>query len=87
MIMEEGQLSRAAKGLVSSGMDQDSAEALGEMKAKHPQVDKAVPLVAENTTPALAISHRQVYGAVSSFKTGSAAGLSGLRGEYLKEAR
>ena len=60
---------------------------MAEMEAKHPQEDKAVPPVAENTTPAIAISHIQVYEAVSSFKAGSAAGPSGLRGEHLMEAR
>ena len=51
------------------------------------QEDEAVPPLEENSTPTLSISLRQVYEAVTSFKAGSAAGPSGLRGEHLKEAR
>ena len=87
MLIEEGQLSRAAKALVSEGMDQDSKEGLRVMRAKHPQVDDAVIPEEDITTPAITITSRQIYEAIDSFKAGSAAGPSGLRGECLKEAR
>ena len=54
------------------------------MRAKHPQENETVPPAEDNITLALSISLRQ---AISSFKVGSAAGPSGLRGEHLKEAR
>jgi hypothetical protein len=57
------------------------------MEEKHPQVEVAAPPTGENSTPPLALSSRQVRDAIMSFKAGTAAGPSGLRGEHLKEAR
>jgi hypothetical protein len=87
MLLSEGQLSRAASALTSRGMDQSSAEALQQMRAKHPQVEVAAPPAGENTTPPISLSCRQIYEAIRSFKAGTAAGPSGLRGEHLKEAK
>ena len=89
-LLGEGQLSRAASALVSRGMDQSSyrkLKAFIEIKSKHPQVEEATLPAEENTTWPLAVSYRQVYEAIQSFIAGTAAGLSGLRAEHLKEAK
>ena len=87
ILVEEGQLSRAAKALVSRGVDDFSAEALQEMEEKHPQLEAATPSVEELSTATLTLNSRQVHKAVWGFKPGTAPGPSGLRGEHLKEAR
>ena len=67
--------------------EEQCEEALAEMRVKHPQEDEAVLPAEENSTPTLFILLRQVYEAVTSFKAGSAAGPSGLRGEQQLKGR
>ena len=89
-LIQEGQLSRAAKALVSLGLDQDSEEALRQMQEKHPQQDVPVaPEVGEEepTITPVTVTTRDVYEAIRGFKPGTAAGPAGLRGEHLKEAK
>ena len=87
VLVEEGQLSRAAKALISRGIDDCSAEARQEMEEKHPQAEAATPPDEEPSTAALTLTSRQVHKAIWGFKPGTAPGPSGLRGEHLKEAR
>ena len=96
-LIQEGQLSRAARALTSRGMDQTSPQALQEMRDKHPQREELAELAEdeeeeggqgeEQTVAPITISSREVYEAVRSFKPGTAPGPSGLRGEHLKEAK
>ena len=89
-LIQEGQLSRAARALVSRGMDQSSAEALQEMVDKHPlggALPQGVQEDQEQRAPPITLTSREVYEAISSFKPGTAPGPSGLRGEHLKEAK
>ena len=83
----EGQLGRAAKALVSRGVDMKSAEARQEMVNKHPQAEVASPPQEEHSCPPILLTSREVYEAVRGFKSGTAAGPSGLRSEHLKEAK
>ena len=87
MLLQEGQFSRAAKALISRGMDQHSAAARDEMEAKHPEGQGAKVPEEENTTPPITLTGRQVYEAIQGFKAGTAPGPSGLRAEHLKEAK
>ena len=86
-LIQDGQLSRAAKALVSRGMDQSSAASKKEMEDKHPQADPPPVSEEEPSESAFTCSSRQVYDAIMSFKSGTAPGPSGLRAEHLKEAK
>ena len=86
-LLQEYQLARAAKALVSSGVDQTSAAAWHEMEAKHPQLEVPEPPQEENTVSPISFNSREVYEAIASFKAGTAAGPSGLKAEHLKEAK
>ena len=86
-LVQEGQLSRAARALLSRGVDTGSEAAQQEMEAKHPQVPVAPVPQEEHSTAAIVVTSQQVYKAVWGFKPGSAPGPSGLRGEHLKEAK
>ena len=86
-LVQEGQLSRAAKALVSRGLDQSSAGAKREMEQKHPQVEVPMPPEAELNTPPITMSSREVFEATRGFKAGTAPGPSGLKAEHLKEAK
>ena len=86
-LAEEGQLGRAAKALVSKGVDLDSAAARQEMEKKHPQSEVAAPPPEEISCRPVSLTSREVYEAIQGFKTGTAAGPSGLRAEHLKEAK
>ena len=86
-LAEEGQLGRAAKALVSKGVDLDSAAARQEMERKHPQPEVASPPPEEISCRPVSMTSREVYEGVRGFKTGTAAGPSGLRAEHLKEAK
>ena len=85
-LVQEGQYSRAAKALVSRGIDQNSAEAKAEMRRKHPAA-KATEIPEGNIpSPPIRISPTQVKKAIRSFKKGTAPGPDGMRPEHLKEA-
>ena len=86
-LVQEGQLSRAAKALVSRGVDLDSEAAKREMEEKHPQVQQAALPEGEPSAAALTLTSNQVFKAIWGFKAGTAPGPSGLRGEHLKEAK
>ena len=86
-LAQEGQLSRAAKALVSRGVDLNSEAAKKEMEEKHPQVEEAALPQGEHSVAALILTSNQVFKAIWGFKAGTAPGPSGLRGEHLKEAK
>ena len=84
-LFKEGQLSQAARALVSLGLDVDSEEALQEMQARHPEAPP--PRVPEDP-PEIApftINSEEVEETIKSFRPGSAPSPSGLRGKHLKE--
>ena len=85
-LVQEGQLSQAARALVSLGLDVDSEKALQEMQARHPEAPP--PRLPENT-PRIApitINSEEVEETIKSFRPGSAPSPSGLRGKHLKKA-
>ena len=84
-LIQEGQYSRAAKALVSRGIDQSSPEALAAMKEKHPQGPP--PSIPTDDLPSpISVTSEKLAKAIKSFKPGSAPGPSGLRAEHLKAA-
>ena len=86
----EGELSRACSALVSPPLLGEDEEVSAKLCAKHPQCPPArpgmVPLgpPAHQQVPDLPVD--QVLAAARSFRRGSAAGPSGLRGDHLREA-
>ena len=87
MLLQEGQFSRAAKAMVSRGIDQRSSAARQEMEKKHPTKEVPPPPAEDNPTPPIQLTTRQVYEAMMGFKAGTAPGPDGLRAEHLKEAK
>ena len=85
-LVQEGQFSRAAKALVSRGIDQNSAEAKSEMRRKHPAGNVTEIPEGDIPAPPIRISPTQVKKAIRSFKKGTAPGPDGMRPEHLKEA-
>ena len=85
-LVQEGQYSRAAKALVSRGIDQSSAEAKSEMRRKHPVGNSTEIPDGQIPAPPIRISPSQVKKAIWSFKKGTAPGPDGMRPEHLKEA-
>ena len=85
-LVGEGQLSRAAQALVSSGIAPANDENLEKMKTLHPQADRPPTLVPDPSVPPLVVTGAQVLDNIKSFKKGSAPGPSGLRAEHLKVA-
>ena len=84
-LIQEGQYSRAAKALLSGGIDQSSAEALAAMRDKHPQGPP--PSIPTDELPVpFSSNSEKVAKALKSFKAGSAPGPSGLRAEHIKAA-
>ena len=83
----EGELSRACSALVSPALLGEDEEVSAKLRAKHPQCPPArpgmVPLgpPAHQQVPDLPVD--QVLAAACSFRRGSAAGPSGLRGDHL----
>lgn len=84
-LLQDGQFSRAAQALSSSGIDFDSPAAYASMQDKHPQCPTA-PTPSGLAPAAMTVTAKQVIQALKSFKTGSAPGPSGLRAEHLKGA-
>ena len=85
-LVQEGQLFRAARALVSLGLDMDSEEALQERQARHPEVPPLrVPEDPQEIAP-ITINSEEVEEAIKSFRPGSAPSPSGLRGKHLKKA-
>ena len=85
-LVQEGQLFRAARALVSLGLDMDSEEALQERQARHPEVP---PLRVPEDPPEIApitINSEEVEETIKSLRPGSGPSPSGLRGKHLKKA-
>ena len=86
----EGELSRACAALLSPPLLANTDGVLAKLRAKHPQCPPArpglVPLgpPAQHHVPDLSVE--QVLTAARSFRRGSAAGPTGLRGDHLREA-
>ena len=81
-LVQEGQLSQAARALVSLGLDVDSEKALHEMLARQPEAPPPrMPEIAPIT-----INSEEVEETIKSFRPGSAPSPSGLRGKHLKKA-
>ena len=83
-LTQEGQYTRALQALASHGVAEHSAEALAEMKLKHPAPSAPQPAPPTETAPPRAFSGTDVLSAALSFKKGSAAGPSGMRPEHFK---
>ena len=82
-LVKEGQLSQAARALVSLGLDVDSDKALQEMQARHPEAPPPrVPEDPPEIAP-ITIKSEEVEETNKSFRPGSAPSPSGLRGEHL----
>ena len=86
----EGELSRACASLVDPLLLEKKAVVLAALRAKHPTAAPARPsLLGSGPCPAGStpdFSVEDVVRAARSFRCGSAAGPSGLRGEHLREA-
>ena len=83
-LTQEGQYTRALQALASHGVAEHSAEALAEMKLKHPAPSAPQPAPPPETALPRAFSGSDVLSAALSFKKGSAAGPSGMRPEHFK---
>jgi hypothetical protein len=84
-LVQDGNFSRAAKALISKGLDFDSAPAQADMRAKHPQVPPP-ELPSEPTPLPFVITPQQASSALSSFQTGTAPGPSSMRASHFKNA-
>ena len=86
----EGELSRACAALVAPPLIQHSPGVMDKLRAKHPRAQPALaallPLGPPARTDVPDIAAADVVAAVRSFRRGSAAGPSGLRGDHLREA-
>ena len=60
VLLQENQLARAARALVSRGVDQSSAAARMEMEVKHPQVRLVEPPHEEHACPPISLNSREV---------------------------
>ena len=83
-LTQEGQYTRALQALASHGVAEHSAEALAEMKLKHPAPSAPQRPPPPETSAPRAFSGSDVLSAALSFKKGSAAGPSGMRPEHFK---
>ena len=86
----EGELSRACASLVDPPLLEKNAAVIAALRHKHPTAPPARPsLLASGPCPVGAVPDfavADVVKAARSFRRGSAAGPSGLRGEHLREA-
>ena len=83
--MEDGQYSKAAQALTSTGLIDPSPESLEQMLAKHPQAPP--PIIPSDPSPLpIRIDNVGISRAIKSFPNGTAPGPSGLRASHLKEA-
>jgi hypothetical protein len=83
-LVQDGQYGRATQALTSLGIDQTSAAAYNIMIEKHPQTSTPSPTPGGANPDPIHLTQSQVFQALSSFQTGTAAGPSGLRAEHLK---
>ena len=84
-LAREGQYRQAAKALMSRGLDFDSDDAVKNMRAKHPPSPPPPSLPPADTSP-YSFKSEDVYAALSSFRSLSAGGPSGMRPDHFKEA-
>ncbi|CAE7275446.1 unnamed protein product [Symbiodinium sp. KB8] len=86
----EGELSRACAALTSPPLLEASQDTVAKLRDKHPQAAPARPSLVQMGPPPQHsvpdVSVEQVAAAVRSFRKGSAAGPTGLRGDHLREA-
>ena len=85
LLAQEGQAGRAAKALISQGLDFDSATAVNNMRALHPQSPSPPPLPPPPAAP-YSFTEAEVMEALNSFHSTSAGGPSGERPAHIKEA-
>ena len=84
MLAQEGQAGRAAKALVSQGLDFDSATAINNMQALHPQSPPPPPLPPPPAAP-YSFTDTEVMEALNSFHSTSAGGPSGERPAHIQK--
>ena len=82
--VREGDISRAARLLTSSGLAPDSAETLQRLKAKHPQSSVPLSSPCDDSAGPITLERESFLKALKSTPRGSAPGPSGLRFEHLK---
>ena len=75
----EGELSRACAALTSPALLEADGDTVTKLRDKHPQAPPARP---QHNVPDMSVE--QVVNAVRSFRRGSAAGPTGLRGDRLR---
>ena len=80
----EGNISRAARLLTSSGLAPDTPDTLVRLKAKHPQPSGSIPPPVIGSEPPITLQRDVFLRALKSAPRGSAPGPSGLRFEHLK---
>ena len=85
LLAQEGQFGKAAKALVSQGLDFDSAEALTNMRSLHPSANTPPPLPPPPVSPYF-FNSEEVLAALHSFHSLSAAGPSGMRAAHFRDA-
>ena len=86
----EGELSRACAALVAPPLLNHNADTVTKLRSKHPQAAPArpalVPLGPPSTADVPDITAEQIRRAIQGWSRSSTAGLTGLRGDHLKEA-
>ena len=85
LLAQEGQFGKAAKALVSQGLDFDSASATTNMQALHPPAATPPPLPPPPVSPYF-FNSAEVLAALHSFNSLSAGGASGMRAAHFRDA-
>ena len=85
LLAQEGQFSKAAKALISKGLDFDSPDVLRNMSTLHPSSLPPPPLPAPSASP-YSFSSSEVLNALLSFHSLSAGGPTACRAAHFREA-
>ena len=84
LFAQEGQHGKAAKALISNGLDFNSEEAIENMRIQHPHSPPPPPLPPRPVSP-YTFSSADVLAALNSFHSLSAGGPSGARPSHFRE--
>ena len=85
LLAQEGQFGKAAKALISHGLDFDSQDAINNMRLKHPFSPPPPEQPPPSATP-YSFTKEEIMDALLSFHSLSAGGPSGTRAAHIREA-